>query len=126
MKALKMAILGLGLAGLLSACERREPDRARYQNKDGLHGQCFFMDYDKDGDVDVITRPGDRSTAMWVAPDMADYFKEKKIFYIDNPDPTKRMTPEMQDAATRVMKGQQDFSYQLDKEMYRLSQAKKE
>jgi hypothetical protein len=57
---------------------------------------------------------------------MVDSFKKKKIFYIDNPDPTKRMTPEMQDAATRIMNGQRDLEYNFDKELYRLSKAEKQ
>ena len=129
MKGWKITLLGMGLVGLLSACERREPNSADYTHKDGISYQRLrLVDDNNDGKVDVITRSDDRTFAIWVAPDMVDQLKKEQKYYIDSSvyPPTKRMTPEIREAASRVMLGQRDLEYQLDKELYRHSQAKRE
>lgn len=110
-----MATLGLAGCGYYGEEPKRE-DYSRFEAtiNDGYHR---IIDIDGDGDADVIAGDNgmDRSHVYWVAPDMVDFIKGgRTMFEVDKHGETPRMTPKIQELATRIMHDQGELSYLND------------
>jgi hypothetical protein len=122
----------LALAGVLTGCngEVREPeDRSVYRSNalsysfiGNGQGSKWYSDIDGDGDIDVIYK--DRTYVYWVAEDMVEEAKEN--FAIDRVIKTPRMSPEIQEAATRLVTAYGDLRYFEALEQYEDARTKEE
>jgi hypothetical protein len=115
-KALAVMVVGAVFAG----CAMKKPTSKDYECKEVHTEGRVLIDADCDGDVDLIRRKGSKYTtprAEFVAADMADELKG--AYGVDNGFRTPRMTPEIQDTATRAYHAMNALHFAVDSERYR-------
>ncbi len=75
-----------------------------------------LIDFDKDGDVDLVVNSRNQRFPLWVASDMVEELKENGFYIIGR---TPRMTPEIQESATQILQAQRNLARLTDSERYK-------